>query len=330
MIMPKLLCTGDTVAVIATSGACNITNLENGVKTLQNMGLNVQIMPSCFAKHEYLAGEDSVRLKDLHTAFWDKKIKGIFVARGGYGAGRLLPFINYELVKKNPKVFVGFSDVTALHIAFNQFCNLITFHGVMPAANVGNDECSWRALQAMIFEPSLINLINQEASLISSSLKTIVPGRAKGILTGGNLTLVASSLGTPYEINTRRRILFLEEIQEEPYRVDRLFLQLKQAGKFRECSGIILGDFSPETLDTLKMAIDDLIVPENKPTVGGLKCGHTTPTLSLPLGCVVEITKPPPSDGNNKSNFLANKLTWGESEYQLVIHSHLQNVREHK
>jgi len=315
MVMPKLLSTGDTVAIIATSGACNLTNLENGIKNLKNMGLNVQVMESCYAKHEYLAGEDSIRLKDLHTAFEDTKIKGVFVARGGYGAGRLLPYINYELIKKNPKVFVGFSDVTALHIVFNQFCNLITFHGVMPAASVGNDIHSWNALKEMIFESSSINH-GHPHFMNCPKLKTIVSGNAKGILTGGNLTLVASSLGTPYEINTRRRILFLEEIQEEPYRVDRLFLQLKQAGKFREASGIILGDFSPENLDTIKMAINDLIASENRPTVGGVQCGHITPTLTLPLGRVFEIRLKP--------------LTWGESKHQLVIHSHSENAKEHR
>ena len=316
--MPKLLRTGDTVAVLATSGACNIVNLENGVKTLESMGLNVQVMWSCYAKREYLAGDDNLRLNDLHTAFEDTNIKGIFVARGGYGAGRLLPFINYELVKKNPKVFVGFSDVTALHIVFNQFCNLITFHGPMPATNVGNARFSWWALKNMIFESSFCN---QKEKLLAPTLKTIVSGCAKGVLTGGNLTLVTTSLGTPYEINTRQRILFLEEVQEEPYRVDRLFLQLKQAGKFRDASGIILGDFSPESLETIKMAIDDLIIPENKPTVGGLKCGHITPTFTLPLGRIMEI-KPCPKPQQN--------LTLGELEHQLVIHSHSENVKEHK
>ena len=279
--MPKLLQPKDTVAIIATSGIVDENRLASGVKTLEKMGLHVHVMESCHAKHNYLAGEDALRLHDLHKAFGDKSIKGIFVARGGYGAGRLLPYIDYAHIKRNPKIFVGFSDVTALHIMLNQVCKMVTFHGLMPAASIGC-ELSWRVLQQMIFQPEMytIKLVNPD----KTSLKVIKHGYAKGILTGGNLSLLAASLGTPYEINTRRRILFIEEIQEEPYRVDRLFLQLKQAGKFRDSAGIILGDFSPENLDTIKMAIDELIIPEGKPIIGGLACGHVTPTLTLPLG----------------------------------------------
>ncbi|MCL2286620.1 MAG: LD-carboxypeptidase [Firmicutes bacterium] len=269
MQIPRPLTKGDTVAVTATSGICNTEKLENGVQKLKDLGLQVKVMDSCYASHgSYLAGEDSLRLNDLHAAFADKSIKGIFAARGGYGAARLLPCLNYELIRRNPKIFVGFSDVTALHIVLNQFCGLATFHGPMPASCGSNFTVGWA---------------------FHLPAAALYPGRAAGILTGGNLSIIASTLGTPYEIKTRGRILFLEETKEEPYRVDRLLLQLKLAGKFKDAAGIAFGDFSPESLDTLHTAIQELVISERKPAIWGLPCGHTTPNITLPLGQTVTL-----------------------------------------
>ena len=285
MTIPKRLHPGDKIAITAASSPVNEKKLRAGIKTLESLGLKIQVFDSCHKKHAYLAGTDDIRLKNLHTAFADKSIKGIFMARGGYGAGRILPHLNYSLIKKNPKVFVGFSDVTALHIVFNQICKLVTFHGPMPGANLNDeaDTLTINSLKQMVFaqwhvpQPTL-------------ATRTLVPGNATGILTGGNLSLIAASLGTPFEINTRGRILFMEEIDEAPYKIDRLFLQLKQAGKFRDAKGLILGDFSPETPETLDTAIRELIIPENKPTICNLPCGHTNPTITLPLGLVIRLT----------------------------------------
>ncbi|MCL1882259.1 MAG: LD-carboxypeptidase, partial [Defluviitaleaceae bacterium] len=138
MIIPEKLKPGDTVAITATSGPVNPEKLSTGAKILENMGLRVHITKSCYASHEYLAGTDHKRLNDLHTVFAEKEIRAVLVARGGYGAARLLPHINYKLIAQNPKIFAGFSDVTALHIALNQICNLATFHAPMPAADLPN------------------------------------------------------------------------------------------------------------------------------------------------------------------------------------------------
>jgi len=335
------------VAIIATSGPVDADRLAKGVEVIKSMGLEPMVLESCRHKHGFLAGPDDVRLRDLHMAFQMPTVRGIFVARGGYGAGRLLPYVDFELIKQNPKVFVGYSDVTALHIAINQRCGFVTFHGPMPAADLWRgDEVTIESLKSMTFEcqyqchkahhcavgadlvsaracenstitvqPSncVICILcgqtqglplqhaNRNLSLSGDTnycllvnppghpLKTIVPGRATGKLTGGNLSLIAASLGTPYEIDTRGRILFLEEVGEEPYSVDRLLLQLQQASKLHDAAGIILGDFSPETMETLHISIDEIIKPAQKPTVAGLKCGHTSPNITLPLGAVVTI-----------------------------------------
>jgi len=307
---PALLRHGDTVAIIATSGPCDARRLENGVKAIASMGLRPIVMESCRLRHGYLAGHDDIRLRDLHAAFASQDVRGIFVARGGYGAARLLPRLDFSLIRQNPKVFVGYSDVTALHIAFNQFAELVTFHGPMPAADFGNDTCphTMDALKAMVFTDAAMSSqrhypsrhlhfcqqqhpgsqlnINQ-LQHPNHPLLTIVPGRAEGTLIGGNLSLIAASLGTPYEIDTRGKILFIEEVGEKPYSIDRLFLQLKQAGKLRDAAGILLGDFSPETMESLEICINELIVTEGKPTFAGLACGHTSPNLTLPLGAYV-------------------------------------------
>jgi len=282
MIFPQLLQAGDLVAVTATSGVCDNAKLEKGVRVLEDMGLRVRVMDSCYATHGYLAGTDELRMRDLHSAFLDDDVKGIFAARGGYGAGRLLPLLDYGMIRRNAKVFVGFSDVTALHTAFNQICGMVTFHGPMVGSCFGGGEVDAVSLEA--FKNAVFETERSQPTVGDYIRGSDWSGCASGILTGGNLSVIASLLGTPYEIKTRGRILFLEEIQESPYRVDRLLLQLKLAGKFRDAAGIVFGDFSPETLETLDLAIRELVLPEGKPTLWGLPCGHGSPNITLPLG----------------------------------------------
>ena len=319
MHIPPPLHPGAKVAVLATSGVCDPAKLAKGVGVLQSLGLVVQVMESCHASHDYLAGPDALRLRDLHTAFADKEIKAIFVARGGYGAARLLPWLDYAMIRQNPKIFVGFSDVTALHIVLNQFCKLATLHGPMPAACFGAGEID--PLTFASFKDALFGSVFFRFG--TANLETLHPGGLyfsasetfgvrhanvrildtkeahtkdfrqenvlTGILTGGNLSVIASTLGTPYEIETRNRILFLEEVNEVPYRVDRLLLQLKLSGKLRDAAGIVFGDFSPETLQSLSTAVQELVLTEEKPTVWGLPCGHSGQNITLPLGRAVSI-----------------------------------------
>ena len=289
MRIPKLLHPGDTVAIIATSGPCDQNRLAAGVEAVKRMGLRPRVMESCHARHGFLAGPDNLRLRDLHNAFASPDVRGILAARGGYGAARLLTGLDYGLIRANPKVFVGYSDVTALHTVFTQKCGFMTFHGPMPAADFHDsiDPFTVEALTRMIFAAPNHPYTFRGGLLQNppgQPMTTIVPGRAVGPLTGGNLCLLAASIGTPYEVDTRGRILFLEEIGEEPYRVDRMLLQLKQAGKLSQAAGIILGDFSPQTPETLQIPITELLATEKKPTLAGLACGHTSPSLTLPLG----------------------------------------------
>jgi len=277
MIRPRLY-PGDKVAILATSGPVNPEKLILGVDIIKDMGFVPHVMESCFLRHDYLAGNDDARLRDLHIAFAAPDVRGIFVARGGYGAARLLPYIDYTMIRRNPKVFLGYSDVTALHIAITQICGFVTFHGPMVAVDFGMCDITMKSLvDAVCGQPTA-----------TPKLTTIVPGYANATLTGGNLTLLAASLGTAFEIDTSGRILFIEDISEDPYRIDRMLLQLKQAGKFSDAVGILLGDFTPQTLENLHICINELIIPEGKPTMAGQPSGHCLPNLTLPLGLPFE------------------------------------------
>jgi len=284
MIFPKKLSRGDTVALLAPSGICNQSRIAPAIAALEKWGLNVLLMPSCKAQnHDYLAGEDSLRANDLMNAFISHDIKGIFAFRGGYGAQRILPLLDYETISKHPKIFAGYSDITALHTIINQKCNFVTYHAPMPGTELYRediDSYTLHSLKSQIFE-------DESPSFGEHPIKVLVEGYAEGILTGGNLSLLVSSLGTPYEIDTCNKILFIEEVGEEPYRIDRMLLQLRFSGKLADCNGILLGSFAPETYETLLQIIKELLIPLNKPLWADLACGHCLPTMTLPLGAKV-------------------------------------------
>ncbi|MCL1844422.1 MAG: LD-carboxypeptidase [Defluviitaleaceae bacterium] len=308
MKIPKFLRPGDTVAIIAPSGPVDPEKLAAGADILRGMGLCVKIFESCFARHEYLAGTDALRLRDLHAAFADREIRAVLPARGGYGAARLLPFLDFKLIRMNPKIFAGYSDITALHIALNRCAGLVTFHAPMPAADLPNaDEVTIQSFRENLFlssrgeelfEKSFPHKMLKKARQarighrghMSKSAHSLEAGNSfpthkkNPPLTGGNLTVIASLLGTPYEIDTRGRVLFLEEVGEAAYRVDRMFLQLKLAGKLRDAEGFVLGDFSGEDIE---LAVEEILEPEGKPIVRDFPAGHCMPNLTFPLGGIL-------------------------------------------
>jgi muramoyltetrapeptide carboxypeptidase len=293
---PKPLFPGARVALVAPAGPVPPERLEPAVKSVENLGLQPVIYESCRSRHGYFAGDDRLRADDLNRAFADREIDGILCIRGGYGSQRLMNLIDFDLIRRNPKYFSGYSDITTLHIMINQYCGFVTYHTPMPSTELyrGTDDYTLSYIKNLMYGISLEQLNNPEGY----PLKTLTGGCARGILTGGNLSLVVSSLGTPYEIDTKGKILFLEDVDEEPYSVDRMLLQLKNAGKFRDCAGIILGYYTncaakqPEQSLTLDEVFEELLVPEQKPTVMDLACGHSLPSMSLPLGKEVILDLP--------------------------------------
>ncbi|MEC5424483.1 LD-carboxypeptidase [Virgibacillus sp. C22-A2] len=292
MLRPARLSKGDTIGVTAPAGPPDQNKLKHAIPFFEKMGLHVKLGKHIEKTHGYLAGTDKERLEDLHDMIGDPAIKAIIFARGGYGTGRLAPNLDYELIKKNPKIIWGYSDITYLHTAIRQATGLVTFHGPMLASDIGKedfDELSAEMFQ-QLFEPKTYDYTEK-----ISPLKVIAPGTAKGELVGGNLSLLVSSLGTPYEIDTKGKLLIIEDIFEEPYRIDGMLNQLKLAGKLTDAAGIIVGDFADAepTVDsslTLDQVFQDYLAELPGPVLAGFKIGHCMPHFAVPLGAKAKLS----------------------------------------
>ena len=290
MIWPQPLKRGDKVAITAPSSPVSAEKLEMSVESIKFLGLEPVVMPSCHMHHGYLAGPDKQRADDINTAFADKTIKGIFCLRGGYGTTRLLPLLDFETIKNNPKVFIGYSDISSLHFNINQKCQLITFHGPMPTTDYRVHEGFTNdSLRNCLFAPKSLKTIGNPDG---EEIVTLREGFAKGTLVGGNLSLMAGTLGSPYEVDTKGKILFIEDVDEMPFRLDKMLTALALAGKFKDCEGVILGTFERcEEVDhpslTLREIFEEVIVPWNKPTILNLRAGHIYPQSTLPMGAEV-------------------------------------------
>jgi len=297
-IRPQRLQKGDTIGIIAPSSPPNQENLERSLAFLEKLGLKWKIGKHVKNVHGYLAGTDEERLQDLHDMFANPEIKGIICAGGGYGSARYTDKIDLQLMKENPKVFWGFSDITFLHTAMGLYSNLVTFHGPMLASCVGKD--TFHELSAKMFQ-QLFEPMELHYTEAISPLETITAGVAQGELVGGNLSLLASGIGTKFEVDTKGKLLFIEDVGEEPYKVDGLLNQLRMAGKLKEAAGIVIGDFSDaepkkqkETL-TLDEVFADYTANLGIPVVKGFKIGHCQPHFAIPLGVGAKL------DADNKT-----------------------------
>lgn len=293
MILPKPLQPGCRTALLCPSSTVPDSDLEPSVNAVRALGLEPVLFPSCFASnhHGYFAANDTQRAADLQNAFLDPSIHGILCIRGGYGAGRLLPALDWPQIARHPKPFFGYSDITALHIALNQCAGMVSYHTPMPSTewHKGLDPFTEQYLRHALFD-SLSGPLD-----LKGQTQCLVPGQASGILCGGNLSLVCDSLGTPWEINTQGKILFLEDTSEKTYRIDGMLTQLRNAGKFDACNGVLLGAWTnclPENPDhtlPLPNIFQEVIAPAGKPTMANLPCGHVLPTMCLPMGAAVRM-----------------------------------------
>ncbi|BCB03704.1 S66 peptidase family protein [Bacillus sp. KH172YL63] len=284
---PSKLRKGDTVGVIAPASPPKAEPLQKGVDFLEELGLKVKVGASVYKTFGYLAGKDQDRIDDIHTMFSDPEVKAIICACGGYGTGRIAAGLDYHLIRNNPKIFWGYSDITFLHTAIHQQTGLVTFHGPMLSSDIGlkdvHDETKGSFQQ-------LFHTGELAYSFEGSKLVTVVEGKAEGEVIGGNLTLLSSTLGTPYEVDTKGKILFIEDIDEEPYKVDRMLNQLKMADKFSEAAGLIIGDFKncePKKREdslSLEDVLNEYITCEGKPVMKGFHIGHSSPSIVIPIG----------------------------------------------
>jgi muramoyltetrapeptide carboxypeptidase len=294
LIKPKVLRPGDRVAVINPSTTIHDPAAAiRAQAVIEALGLTPVIPPSLLTRPRDFAGSVRHRLDELHAAFADESARAVFSARGGYGISEIIADIDYDLISRHPKAFLGFSDLTPLHLAIQRRTQLVTFHGRMPSltdfpayslAAVQRALCSVEPL-GTVQNPDEPNLLRPVYPL-----RTIAPGTASGRLIGGNLTMLLTTLGTPWEIDTRGAILFIEEVDEARYAVARMLRTLKHAGKLDDVAGIVVGacvncdEPSDATPYTLNEIFDQVLGSLGKPVFSGLVLGHTDEQLTVPLG----------------------------------------------
>ena len=302
MQKPPALLVGDTIAFCAPSGFLDSVRMSLAKTRLEEKGFYIIQEDFIYRRWGYLAGTDAQRASELMSYFKDKSVRAIFPGTGGYGSTRILSMLDYDIIKSNPKIFIGFSDITALHIAFNQLANLITFHTPNPMYGLGSKK-GLDPISELYFWSLLMNSNDYTYEipfdLYGDSLKvqTMVPGIASGKLVGGNLSLICSTMGSVYEAKTMGSILFIEDVGEAPYRIDRYLSELKLAGKLDLVNGIIIGRFSRRETEAPDRSTDfqmhqvfqQYFSKMKVPVIFNFPSGHGSKNVSLPLGCIVEI-----------------------------------------
>jgi muramoyltetrapeptide carboxypeptidase len=337
-IYPKALAPGDTIMFVAPAKYLDRGRVSRAKRRLEKMGFKVRFPDYLFRKHGFLAGSDNLRAAELMAAFSDPEVDAIFPGTGGYGTTRIVDKLEYDVIRRNPKIFVGFSDITGLHIAINQSTGLVTFHSPNPEFGLGTEpnlspfaaKWFWRALLAKSYGDSLFNParagssstpIGPPPSPAEQSGYTIetragdpgksdedaifkgvprpvtfVKGKARGRLIGGNLSVLHALMGTPYEIETDGKILFLEDVGEAPYRVDRMLSTMRLAEKFDKVAGVILGAFTARDEEpdwdedaSIDDVLRDYFAKLDVPVLAYFPVGHVRYNATLPVGALVEL-----------------------------------------
>ncbi len=299
ILRPRLLKRGDTVGIITpSSAAVNEEAYTIATENFDALGLRIKWGANSRKRHGFLGGTDDERLADLHGMFSDPDVKAIVCLRGGSGAARLLDKIDYRLIARNPKIFMGYSDITAFHQAIVTQTGLVTFHG--PVANSPWTPWIFEQFEQLFFEGKPARYENRTSHSASPEMayepiRTISPGIAEGRLLGGNLTVLTGIAGSKYFPDFTDSILFLEDIDEAPYRVDRMFSQLALTGGLKKIRGFIFGKCSdceasnPERSLTLEQLLDDYIKPQGVPAYDGALIGHIDEQFILPMGARIRM-----------------------------------------
>ncbi|MEL7243081.1 MAG: LD-carboxypeptidase [Cyanobacteria bacterium J06643_5] len=301
IVKPPALKPGSVIGIVSPASATFVKEeLDIVQDAVRALGLIPQLAPHVLDKYGYLAGKDIDRASDINQFFSDPKIKAILPIRGGWGCSRILPYLDYQIIKNNPKILVGFSDITALLVAIHAKTGLVTFHGP-------NGLTSWRTPQTESFRKVLFRgekvtfknhkdpSDNDRLMQVKYRIRTINPGKVRGKLIGGNLSVLSTLVGSPYLPSLKGKILFLEEIGENIYRIDRFLTHLKLAGVLNQISGFIFGQCPGCTPGsdygslTLEQVLSDHIKPLNIPAFQGVTIGHIENILTIPIGSQVQI-----------------------------------------
>ncbi|MDP1676963.1 MAG: LD-carboxypeptidase [Bacteroidota bacterium] len=290
-IKPYALKKGDTIGIIAPASPPSAPEkITKGAEYLERLGYRVKLGKNVRKIYGYLAGTDKERADDINTMFADKDVKAIIAVRGGYGTPRLLPLIDYSVIKKNPKILIGYSDLTALQLAIFRKTGLITFSGPMAGVEMfkGIDPFTEENFWACITSTKKMGIVRNPSE---RKLQSLVKGKASGILLGGNLSLIVTLAGSKYLPSFKKSLLFIEEIEEESYRFDRMMNQLRITNILDDANGVIMCELTDvKASDTTKpfltveQVMDDYLANLKKPVVTGLVYGHVPQKLTIPIG----------------------------------------------
>jgi len=293
-LKPPRLKEGDKIGLVSPAGFLEEDELKDSIDNLTKLGFVTVPGENVLKRNGYLAGTDKERADDLNKMFADKSVKGIVCTRGGYGAARILPYLDFELIQRNPKILIGYSDITVLICALYKKTGLVSFHGPVGTSTY-NDYSINNFRNVLMSPPANYTMENPEPTEKDPSQVYVVrSGKAEGTLYGGNLSLVASLIGTEYDADTTGSIIYLEEVGEEPYRIDRMLTQMIQAGKFQKAAGVALGIFSKcephpsqsgiSNSFSLREVLSDLLYPLGIPVIYGLSFGHIVNKFTIPTG----------------------------------------------
>ncbi len=304
-LKPTALKKGSTIALITPSSRPydpgKITSFK---QFLEQQGFHVRLGQHLTKRFGNFAGTDAVRVEDFHWAWSDPEIDAIICERGGNGGARILPYLDFDMIRKNPKIFVGYSDITAFHLAIHQLTSLVTFHGPV-GTTARSSRYTWEQLFQALTSTHPIGAIGDPPEPEGGAFPPPYPpyrmvfneGEAVGELIGGNFTLISQLMGTPYEIDTKGKILFLEDIGEDPSSLDQMLTHLKHAGKLDDAAGIIFGaceQCGPQDYFLMNFSLEEIFREHtahlNIPVVYGLRLGHTKDQFTIPLGVQAQLT----------------------------------------
>ena len=297
IIKPPRLKMGDTIGLVTPASPIFETQrtLIEAREKLHNLGFNTKIAPNVIKKQGYLAGTAQERVDDLHGMFLDNEVKAIMAIRGGYGSAQMLPLLDYKLIASNPKILVGYSDITSLLIAIYEKAGLVTFHGPVAISTFTDftKEYFLKVLTSTDPVGTIADAPYHDNLQTSNRVWTYRSGSSKGKLIGGTLTLMQTTLGTPYEFDSDGAILFIEEVSEEPYDIDRMLNHLKQAGKFDKCKGVVFDKMAKVEASGNSLSVEEVIHLIFKdfdfPVCIGLSLGHIKDKPTLPIGIQAQL-----------------------------------------
>jgi len=289
---------GDTIGLVCPSGRITTEKYQKAVKNMELLGLKIKHSKQILAFEGYLAGSDAQRLSDLHSMYLDDEVDAIWCIRGGYGATRLLDDLDFDLIRQHPKLIIGYSDITALINTIYQKTASPCVHGPVAASTFS--DYTVKHLQPLFYpdQPHVISLSEKNTQLAEEKqvykYEVINSGKATGELAGGNLSLIAALMGTAHQIETKGKLVFIEDIGEEPYRVDRMLTQLLSANFFDEAAGVVLGVFAgchrkDELSNTLHHVVKDRLSKLEIPAVYGFSFGHINDQCTFPIGRVATL-----------------------------------------